>query len=65
MEHKRQGDKLVSVLKKRGMTTLEMQMLGISTCPWKRVRECLPFGYKLDTSGRRGRFVVYRVVKAA
>lgn len=60
---KRQGDKLVSMLKRRGMTTLEMMQAGISVCPWKRVRECLPAGWLLDTSKRRGRHIVYRVVK--
>jgi hypothetical protein len=62
---KRQGDLLVDELKKRGMTIGEMEALRISTCPWKRVRECIPEGYVLDTSKRRGRLVVYRIVRKA
>ena len=36
-----QGRKLIALLKKRGMTTLELQQAGISTCPWKRINEHL------------------------
>ena len=61
--HKSQGDKLVSMLKRRGMTTLELIQTGISVCPWRRVSECLPEGWKLDKSQRNGRHIVYRVVK--
>lgn len=61
--HTRQGDKLVSMLKKRGMTTLEMVQTGISVCPWKRLVEAMPEGWRLDKSQRRGRHIVYRVVK--
>lgn len=60
---KRQGDKLVEILKKRGLTTLEMNQLGISVCPWKRVKEAMPAGWKLDKSERKGRHIVYRIVK--
>ena len=60
---KRQGDKLVSMLKRRGMTTLELIQTGISVCPWRRVSECLPEGWKHDKSQRKGRHIVYRVVK--
>ena len=60
---KRQGDKLVEILKKRGLTTLEMIQLGISVCPWKRLSECIPPGWKLDKSERKGRHIVYRIVK--
>lgn len=64
-QFKRQGDQLIAMLKKRGMTTLEMIQTGISVCPWKRVRECLAPGEVLDTSQRKGRHVVYRVAKTA
>ena len=59
----RQGDKLIEILQKRGLTTLEMLQLGISVCPWKRLAECLPPGLRLDKSQRKGRHIVYRVVK--
>jgi len=61
--HTRQGDKLVSMLKRRGMTTLEMIQTGISVCPWKRVRECLPDGWQFKPVGTKGRHTVYRVVR--
>lgn len=60
---KRQGDILVAMLKKRGMTTLELLQAGVSVCPWKRVRECIPPGWMLDKTGKRGRLTVYRVVR--
>lgn len=59
----RQGYKMVEILKNRGLTTLELIQLGISVCPWKRVKEAMPQGWKLDKSGRKGRHIVYRVVK--
>jgi hypothetical protein len=36
-----QGRRLIDLLKRRPMTTLEMLNTGISVCPWKRIRECL------------------------
>ena len=36
-----QGRRIIEHLKRRPMTYMEMQMLGISTCPWRRVAECL------------------------
>ena len=58
----RQGRRLISLLKRKGMTTLELQMTGISTAPWKRVAECLQPGELLTkTKNDRGLFV-YRVV---
>jgi hypothetical protein len=34
-----QGDRLFSALKKRPHTYMEMIGLGVSTCPWRRLRE--------------------------
>jgi hypothetical protein len=36
-----QGRQIIKHLKERQHTYLDMMMLGISTCPWKRVLECL------------------------
>jgi hypothetical protein len=36
-----QGRKLISALKRKPYTYMEMLSLGISVCPWKRVREAL------------------------
>jgi len=57
-----QGRRLIKLLKQRPMTTLEMQMTGISTCPWKRCREALQEGETLMIVGKRGLSNIYRVV---
>ncbi len=36
-----QGRRLIAALKRKPMTSMELQMLGISTCWWKRVQESL------------------------
>jgi hypothetical protein len=61
-----QGRKLIALLKKRGMSTLELQQAGISTCPWKRIVEQLRENEELTKTkfypyGERWRYV-YRVV---
>lgn len=45
-----QGRRLINVLKRKRMTYLEMMLLGISTCPWKRIREQLREGELLVKS---------------
>ena len=45
-----QGRRLINILKKRRMTYLEMLLLGISVCPWKRIREQLQDGETLVKS---------------
>ncbi len=57
-----QGRRLIKMLKYRAMTTLEMQMTGISVAPWKRISECLQEGETLMIVGKRGRSNIYRVV---
>jgi hypothetical protein len=61
-----QGRKLIALLKKRGMSTMDMQMTGISSCWHKRVREQLRPNEELTKTKRypdNGRwFYVYRVV---
>lgn len=59
----RQGRRLISLLKKQGMTTMDMLQTGISTAPWKRIAECLePGEILIKTRNDRG-IKVYRVVK--
>ena len=36
-----QGRRLIALLKRRKYTGMQLQMLGISQCWWKRVDECL------------------------
>lgn len=61
-----QGRKLIKMLKKRWITTLDMQMQGVSTCPWKRITEQLLLSEQLIKTKRypkEGRwFYAYRVV---
>ena len=58
-----QGRALIAHLKRRAMTYLEMNMLGISVSPHKRVMESLQDGEQLvkapDAKGR----TTWRVVK--
>ena len=42
-----QGRRLIEHLKRRAMTSMQIQMLGISTCWWKRVNESLRDGERL------------------
>lgn len=42
-----QGRRLINILKREPMTYLEMLMLGISVCPWKRIKEQLRDGETL------------------
>lgn len=61
-----QGRKLISLLKKRGMSTLDMQREVACTCPWKRCIEQLRPDEELIKTKRypeNGRwYYVYRVV---
>ncbi|MFN7610237.1 MAG: hypothetical protein ACK5QX_04775 [bacterium] len=57
-----QGRRLIAQLKRRGMTTLEMLQLGISVCPWKRVREQLKADEMLVKSKNKQGLIVYRVI---
>jgi hypothetical protein len=64
-----QGDQLVSLLKIRPHTYMQMLRYGISCSPWKRVQEWLDLnaGWKLvkQTASVRGEeLTTWRVVKA-
>lgn len=59
----RQGRRLIAMLKKRGMTTMDLLMTGISTAPWKRIAECLTHEELLDKRKNARGLLVYRVVK--
>ena len=61
-----QGRQLIALLKKRGMTTMDMMQTGISVCCWRRVSEQLRPDEELIKTKRypdNGRwYYVYRVV---
>lgn len=56
-----QGRRLIARLKRRAHTYLEMQALGISTSPQKRIKECLRDGEVIDKGLRNG-LVTWRVL---
>jgi hypothetical protein len=50
-----QGRRLIAALKRKPHTYLEMQMLGISTSPQKRIKESLQFPeYVFKSYSKRG-----------
>lgn len=59
-----QGRRLISILKRREMTYMQMLLLGYSVCPWKRIAESLHAGETLvkRTNGK-GR-ITWRVVSS-
>lgn len=57
-----QGRQLVSLLKRRRMTTMEMLQTGISVSPWKRVAEALQPNERLVKTKNAQGLMVYRVV---
>ena len=57
-----QGRRLISMLKRKGMTTMEMLQTGVSCAPWKRVSEALKAGETLVKSKNKRGLTVYRVV---
>jgi len=59
-----QGRRLISMLKRRGMTSLHLQMTAVSTCWWKRVSESLRADERLVNAKNQRGLNVYRVVKA-
>jgi hypothetical protein len=62
-----QGRRLIAALKRKPHTSMDLQMLGISTCWWKRVAEALREDERLVDHWRRrdnNRYIkVYGVVK--
>jgi hypothetical protein len=64
MQTNTQGRRLIAALKRRPLSYLEMNMLGISVCPQKRVVESLRDGEQLvKATGPDGR-LRWRVVSA-
>jgi hypothetical protein len=68
MNKQTQGRRLISALKRKSMTSMQLQMLGISTCWWKRVQESLDSTEQLALGKLYlgdGKYVnTYRVVTA-
>lgn len=56
-----QGRRLIRLLKRRGMTTLEMIQSGGTCSPWKRLAESLQPGEVLVKKKNSRNLFVYRV----
>lgn len=56
-----QGRRLIALLKRRPMTTMQMLQTGISCAPWKRISECLLPYERLVKVKRPDGLTVYRV----
>ena len=63
-----QGRRIISALKRKSMTSMQIQLMGVSTCWWKRLSESLAPEEQL-VKGKLylgdGKYVnTYRVVSA-
>lgn len=56
-----QGRRLIEILKRKPMTYMQLLMLGISTCPHKRIAESLRDGEVLIRVRNRRGLTVMRV----
>lgn len=61
---KTQGRALIERLKRKPHTYMDMLRYGISTSPWKRIREALGMDEQLLKVENRQGLVTWRVVKA-
>lgn len=64
MKPKTQGRALIERLKRKAHTYLEMQAIGISTCPWRRITEALGADEQLLKVENKCGLITWRVVKA-
>jgi len=65
MKCKTQGRMLIALLRKKPHTYLEMLRYGISTSPWKRVKEALGVDEQISKAPNRQGLITWRVVKGA
>lgn len=42
---KTQYDRICTALRIKAMTTMELMKAGNTTCPWKRLKEAVDYGY--------------------
>ena len=57
-----QGRLIIEAIKKRPLTYMGMLKLGVSTCPWRRVSECLRENERLVKRADGHGHVTWRVV---
>lgn len=58
-----QGRRLIALLKRRSMTTMDLLDTRISVSPWKRIAESLAANEQLRKTKNRQGLTLYRVVK--
>ena len=56
-----QGRRLIAMLKRRGMTTMDMLRTEISVSPWHRITESLKEDERLVKAKNKRGLTVYRV----
>lgn len=56
-----QGRRLIAMLKRRGMTTMDMLRTEISVSPWRRITESLKEDERLVKAKNKRGLNVYRV----
>ncbi|EWS53311.1 hypothetical protein [Methylibium sp. T29] len=56
-----QGRRLIAMLKRRGMTTMDMLRTEISVSPWRRITESLKEDERLVKAKNKRGLTVYRV----
>jgi len=56
-----QGRRLIAMLKRRGMTTMDMLRTEISVSPWRRITESLTADERLVKAKNKRGLTVYRV----
>lgn len=59
--HESQGRRLIRLLKRRGMTTMDLLRTEISVSPWRRIAESLRPDEKLVKAKNKRGLNVYRV----
>jgi hypothetical protein len=60
---KTQGRRLIEACKRKPRTYMELLSMGISVCPWKRIRESLACN-EVIVKGKRGELVTWAVKRA-
>lgn len=56
-----QGRRLIAMLKRRGMTTMDMLRTEISVSPWRRITESLKEDERLVKAKNKRGLNVYRI----
>lgn len=64
MKKTTQGRRIIAMLKRRALTSMQILQTGISTCWWKRLAETIQDGEALVATKGRDGLNRYRVISA-